>query len=143
VNQLSWLLYLANVAGTASVVLGVIGGLSLIASIIFALIHFCMREDTEGEIIIARGYSQERVHKRDESTLEAVKTYHKGILTLSRRLFITFVVSLVVFVATPRAETVYAIAASEMGEKVLKTPTAQKAFQALDAWLDKQIRENK
>jgi hypothetical protein len=39
----------------------------------------------------------------------------------------------------PRTNTIYAIAASEMGERALATPTADKAVRALNAWLDKQI----
>lgn len=39
----------------------------------------------------------------------------------------------------PNQNTIYAIAASELGEEVLKSDTATKAQKALDAWLDKQI----
>ena len=42
----------------------------------------------------------------------------------------------------PSRDTVYAIAASEMGEEALKSKTATKAMQALDKWLDKQIEGN-
>ena len=51
-------------------------------------------------------------------------------------------VAAVIAALLPSKETVYAIAASEMGEELLKTPTAAKATKALDAWLDKQIAEN-
>lgn len=43
----------------------------------------------------------------------------------------------------PSQTTVYAIAASQMGEQALKSPIASKATQALTAWLDKQIAEDK
>lgn len=39
----------------------------------------------------------------------------------------------------PSKDTVYAIAASEMGESVLKSETGSLATQALNAWLKKQI----
>jgi hypothetical protein len=39
----------------------------------------------------------------------------------------------------PSQNTVYAIAASEMGEKALTSATGGKAAKALDAWLDRQI----
>lgn len=42
----------------------------------------------------------------------------------------------------PGRDTVYAIAASEMGEQALKTPLAGKAEKALEAWLDHQIATN-
>lgn len=50
---------------------------------------------------------------------------------------------LIVSVVLPSKTTIYAIAASEMGEKVINTPTAAKAMKALDAWLDRQIAEEK
>ena len=43
--------------------------------------------------------------------------------------------------AIPGRETMYAIAASEMGEKLLKTETAGKVQQALNAWLDAQVKQ--
>lgn len=46
-------------------------------------------------------------------------------------------------VVCPTSSTVYAIAASEMGEEVITSPTAGKAAKALDAWLDKQISDLK
>lgn len=39
----------------------------------------------------------------------------------------------------PSSNTIYAIAASEMGERALKSETGGKAVQALNAWLDRQI----
>lgn len=39
----------------------------------------------------------------------------------------------------PSKDTVYAIAASQLGEHVIKTPLASKAEQALEAWLNRQI----
>lgn len=45
--------------------------------------------------------------------------------------------------ALPSKDTVYAIAASQLGEQVLKTPLANKAEQAVETWLDKQIAVNK
>lgn len=41
----------------------------------------------------------------------------------------------------PGKQAVYAIAASEFGEEALKTPEANKARAALNAWLDKQISQ--
>lgn len=52
----------------------------------------------------------------------------------------TCVAALLIACALPSKETVYAIAASETGEQALKSKTATKAIQALDAWLDKQIK---
>src|ERR1017187_8787325 len=46
--------------------------------------------------------------------------------------------SLFVAAVLPSKETIYAIIASEYGDKLLHTQTAGKAEKALDAWLDKQ-----
>lgn len=50
---------------------------------------------------------------------------------------------LVIVQAVPSRDTFYAIAASEMGEEALKSPIATKAGKALEKWLDRQIAEEK
>lgn len=40
----------------------------------------------------------------------------------------------------PSRDTMYAIAASQVGEQALKTPLAEKAEKALEAWLNKQTK---
>lgn len=54
--------------------------------------------------------------------------------TLGAWLALALVASLI-----PNRDTLYAIAASEIGEEVVKSETAGKAMKALDAWLDHQI----
>lgn len=44
---------------------------------------------------------------------------------------------------TPGKQTMYAIAASEVGERVISSPTGERAIRAIDAWLDRQIGETK
>lgn len=53
--------------------------------------------------------------------------------------FILAVSSWTTAVFVPSADTVYAIAASELGGQALKTPLAGKAEKALESWLDTQI----
>lgn len=43
----------------------------------------------------------------------------------------------------PSKETMYAIAASEIGEEVIKSPVGQKSLKALEQWIDKQLEEKK
>ena len=50
---------------------------------------------------------------------------------------------LLVAAMLPSKSTIYAIIASEYGDKMLHTQTAGKAEKALDAWLDKQSGDNK
>lgn len=75
-----------------------------------------------------------------------------GFLTLARAierdqfsppngLLILCAVAALVASVVPDRNTIYAIAASEMGEKMLETPVANKATKALEAWLDKQIAD--
>lgn len=45
-----------------------------------------------------------------------------------------------VMVFTPSANTVYAIAASQAAERVIKSPTVTKAVNALNRWLDRQAK---
>lgn len=46
-------------------------------------------------------------------------------------------------IVTPPKDTMYAIAASEMGQKVYESDVGQKTKLAIEAWLDKQITKNK
>ncbi len=49
--------------------------------------------------------------------------------------------ALAVAMFVPSKTTIYAIAASEMGERALQSPIATKAGRALEAWLDEQLAE--
>lgn len=56
-----------------------------------------------------------------------------------RRTVVGVVVLLLIAVATPSKNTLYAIAASELGEQVLDSPTGQRVKQALEAWIEQQL----
>lgn len=60
---------------------------------------------------------------------------HWGKLTAA-----IFVLSLVTTLI-PSKNTMYAIAASQMGEQAVKSQIGQKTLGALEAWLDKQIEK--
>lgn len=105
-NNLSWLLYIADVIGNLGPAFVILGCVTIVVAFLALLI-------TEGESGV------------------------KGIIIS----IIVGVILLVTAAFIPSKETVYAIAASEMGEELLKTPTAAKATKALDSWLDKQITE--
>lgn len=51
-------------------------------------------------------------------------------------------VFLILIAILPSQSTVYAIAASQIGQKALEMPLANKAEQALESWLDKQIKDD-
>lgn len=117
-NQLSWFLYLGDVSESVStlfVVIFVLFGSLAMASLVCAGISYA---------------------EHDGATAR-----------LAGKWSIVFVSICLVFAvfacALPSKNTVYAIAASQMGEEALKTPLGTKASQILEAWLDKQIKGNK
>lgn len=113
-NDLSWMLYWADVAGGVGGFLGVVGGFVLICSTVAFLPLSVHREDMCEE------------------------TYDNGIGLAIRGVVIGLIaVTIALFV--PAKSTIYAIAASEMGEEALNTETGGKAVKALNAWLDRQI----
>jgi len=114
-NSLSWLLYLADVFGsvnsTAGILVFVSGFVALVSAFAYLPLIDCDADD--------------------------------GAFSVNRKILktaiVVFLSMLCVKAICPSENTVYAIAASEMGEKALATPTATKAMKALDHWLDKQI----
>lgn len=126
-NQLSWLIYLAEVLGNIHCVLVLVGSGLVIMAVVLTIVGAICGEEVS--------YQSEATNLRARAFKESV--WSKVIPCLIASVILFTVSSLV-----PSKETVYAIAASEMGEQVLKTPTAGKAVKALEAWLDKQIREN-
>ena len=106
-NDLSWLLYAADVAGQLNAVAGfvaVVGGVSgFFASVVMS----------------------------DGNPTQSRKTFKTTAIVVSILALITIV--------TPSRDTLYAIAASEVGEEALKSETAGKALDAINAWLDRQL----
>ena len=115
-NTLSWLIYLADVAGD-------LDGLLYFVSVISVLCVFCW-------VGVAVVLGEEK------PKTEAWKAWGRvGFYAIAPIFFLSWIFSAFV----PAKETVYAIAASELGESALKSETASKAFKALNAWLDRQI----
>lgn len=115
-NNLSWFLYLTEVLNSFGTFLSIVGVFSLIA---FGLTVFFI-------------------------TVENSSYYRKEKLPYPKKIyFFSALASIGLATFFPAKETMYAIAASEMGEEVLKSETANKAQQALNAWLDEQIKSAK
>lgn len=68
---------------------------------------------------------------------ESAKPAYLGYM---KKPFIALAALCLINVVTPSAITVYAIAASQAAEKVLVSPTVNKAVNALNRWLDKQAK---
>ena len=114
-NSLSWMIYLAGMVDA----IGFFLAFAFVALVISALVCF-----------VIFGISHDRVFA-DEPKVGAKKV---GLNCIWGLVAVSIVGAII-----PSKSTVYAIAASEMGEKVINTPTAGKALKALDAWLDRQI----
>lgn len=117
-NQLSWLLYWGNVSGNIGPLFGILSFVIILVSILVWILS----------IFVGEPYP-------NESELELRKSLKKYRVPL---VVIGFVLAITAAFC-PSSDTVYAIAASQVGESMLKTPTALKAEKAIDAWLDRQI----
>lgn len=150
-NDLSKLLYFADLSPSISTVLGwfvFFSILFLIASGIFFGVQMetiwdrTKRLETRKKA--ATKWDTDGVPPEDlDAYIDELKAdTKKAVFGVKLRTALGLIVGMLFWVgavALPSRETVLAIAASEMGERALQTPTATKAFKALDAWLDKQI----
>ena len=119
-NGLSWLLYLADVCNN-------VGWLVWWATFV------CVGALALGGIaFVATGCA---ALDGDKEAADVNKTTRRFIGRMALPAFGLMILA----GAIPTKETVYAIAASELGESVLHSKTGGKAVQALDAWLDRQI----
>lgn len=119
-NGISWLIYFANVCGN-------LGG------VLFALVFLSLALTIA--LILYGGVERDHAYPGDERHNAAMAIQGKAL----RFGIPTAVLILFLSVLVPSQDTVYAIAASETGERVLKTDTGNKAVAALNAWLDRQI----
>jgi heme/copper-type cytochrome/quinol oxidase subunit 2 len=122
VNSLSWLLYWADVCDSIGDGIGFLACLLSLATI-FLIAGFC----------VARSFAVSKTASDDD------KCAYAGVALALKIVAPLTTVLVLVTLAAPSKETIYAIAASEMGEEVIKSETVSKAHRALDAWLDKQI----
>lgn len=139
-NELSWLIYLAGVFGSLGVWC-ILGAVLMFAVCIVALV-FPVRLDPE----MASWLDRNKDYQRWPSitTPPGDKPEPKPIW--DRRPLMKFsavmsVVMVVVSIVTPSSNTMYAIAASEVGERVITSETGGKAIEALNVWLDAQINK--
>lgn len=117
-NTLSLLIYAADVAGNIGALLIALAVFGSSAITFFTICGVIFR--SEGEV-------------------EKGKYLHRMAIKLCP--FLAAVLVLSIFL--PTQTTIYAIAASEMGEDVLDSETGGKAVEALNEWLDRQIEGEK
>lgn len=127
-NDLSWLIYAADVVGGISSVFAVFGILCAISAL--GCVMFLLIEGDGPNI-----YSWEDAEAKRANYAARQSFAKKGAVRFPAALLVIMIAA----TFTPSSNTIYAIAASEMGEEVLQSATANKAMKALDAWLDRQI----
>ncbi len=124
-NSLSWLIYLASVAGS-------IGGIA-----VFVMIAAILCFLASGFVYLNADDYDDDYRGRDDAKR---RTWASRMM---KQCVGAFVLASVIIIVVPGRDTVYAIAASEMGEELLNSDTGSKAVQALDLWLDRQIAGDK
>lgn len=120
-NSLSWMIYLADVCsniGFPAVMFSIVG---TIAAVISTIVKRAAEDDESDD---------------GKAAFRISSSVQKASIPIA-------VIAITLSVFVPSKDTVYAIAASEVGEDILKSPEASKARQALNAWLDKQIEPEK
>lgn len=122
-NDLSWMLYAADVVGN----IASMGAFATIAGALGGITTF---------IFVAGKTDLDNIGAREK--IPAIKTGWAS----AKGFFIASIVAAIVTIPVPSKDTIYAIAASEMGEEALKSPIATKAGKALEKWLDNQISDD-
>lgn len=119
-NSLSWLLYAADVSDSIDWLFNIIQFVSVFGGFFWLFAALLMAES--------------------DADAGAWAVWRKtGYALLAPAFFGSVLLGSLV----PEKDTIYAIAASEMGEEVVKSETAGKAMKALNAWLDRQIAPEK
>lgn len=133
-NSLSWLIYAADVSQSIDVVtiLGSVGAGALVGASLYT--DTSERRAWDHQLNENRRYPS--LYAKPEGERPGTTQPLAG---LRRNALIAIAAMVSVNIVFPSAPTLYAIAASEVGEQVIKSPTATKAVKALDAWLDQQI----
>lgn len=121
-NDLSWLLYIGDVLSGLGGFLAFLAGVSLVIGFI-CIVYGASLKDNSYDFEGPKWQLGNKIQKKALA------------IGLPAFFVLGFVANLM-----PSKETVYAIAASEMGEKVMKTNTFNKATEALNAWLERQIK---
>ncbi len=112
-NSLSWMLYWADVADSAQDKIGLVAGGLIVAFLGIAFV----------------------------STFDLYKGPFTNPAKWKPWMFAVGCACQAINAAIPSKETIYAIAASELGESAFKSETGGKAVKALNAWLDRQLAE--
>lgn len=126
-NSLSWLIYFASLSDSASGFLSFLAGIGAVCVILGTILSVMWTDGGYGGDRRIKGY--EDMRKRGQALIP------RGLLTL--------VLCGSIAVILPSKNAVYAIAASEIGERVISDEAvrgiAADSTKALQSWIKKQI----
>lgn len=124
-NWLSWLLLLADTLNNVATLFLIFGTGTTIGLTVWLAISLA-------EMSSNRRYNSDNKLDRDFARAQSHATFIKRLIWLP-------VLLMLLGAMVPSRDTFYAIAASEVGEEAMKTPTFSKATTALNRWLDRQM----
>lgn len=137
-NQLSLLFYWGNISGHIS---NAFVGIGFVIFVI-ALILGGLKLYTQAEVL-SDIKDVSRYHRLNDDNIEQLKTLVTNLRKLGLALpvcllFLAFLLWTAACFA-PSQDTVYAIAASELGDRALHSQVVGTAEKALESWLNRQI----
>lgn len=125
-NSLSWLIYAAEVSPR-------IGTLAVLASVIFAIVGFI------GLIVGLVHWDRGRNHTDDDwAQLLKLKAL---IRSSGRNLLLASPILMIFGLVLPSSTTIYMVAASEVGERVVTSPETVEAMNDLKAIIKKRLKD--
>lgn len=124
-NQVSWLIYLADVSGNMGIFFGCLGAACILGGIAF-FVTAC---------ILISEVNRWTPGDQQQIALKTFKSQRRNAVICACFAFLFWFGAAL----TPSTNTVLAIAASQFGEQMLHTKTANLSEQALNSWLQKQI----
>lgn len=133
-NSLSWLIYFADMFGKLSGVTTVLGAGFLGGGLLVLAIAMLARGAAVSNLRWTSLYPEAQSKARIEFWEHVVKTWPKKLIGFGA-------VILLVASFLPSRNTIYMIAASEMGEKVVTAPETRELFNDLRAVVSQQLKK--
>lgn len=121
-NDLSWMIYLIEIAGNLSEIFGFLIFVGFILAAIASFIIFVIKSDD--------------LFEDEKKKLPHIKKYVRNVI-----IFLCFVTAMHVFV--PSKKTMYMIAASQMGEKALNSETGNDVLDILKQRIKIELKKTK
>lgn len=139
-NDLSWMLYLADVLPNFSKFTAWMGFVLFISLGIVSAIGFTR---FLGDADAVYDYDYDKASGKTGKAGDLKNPELKALADSFSKCLWPASISLVIWGGSflvPEKETFYLIAASEAGEKVVTSPTAEKALKVIDKWLEEKLK---